>query len=140
MVESLRLLMVARLGFMLTLVVVFLVMTVSCLDYFRLTPSADAVLLPIVILTLSIEKLYMSSIEEGTKTVASLLLATAIVSFCCYLLLGWKSVGLLVLQQPELHFFTLASLIFLGRYTGYRLSELYRFRDLGIVQTKSANP
>ena len=140
LVEPLRLLMVARLGFMLTLVVVFLVMTVSCLDYFRLTPSANAVLLPIVILTLSIEKLYMSTVEEGAKKAASLMLATAIVSFCCYLLLSWKSVGLLVLQLPELHFFTLAALIFFGRYTGYRLAELYRFRDLVMVQASGANP
>ncbi|MBL8854723.1 MAG: hypothetical protein JNK57_12215 [Planctomycetaceae bacterium] len=137
LVEPLRLLMVARLSFMLTLVVIFLVLTVSCLDYFRWTPSADAVLLPIVILTLTIEKIYSSTIEEGAKNTAYLLLATIVVSFCCYLLLGWKSIGLLVLHLPEVHCFTLAVLILLGRYTGYRLTELFRFRDLAFAQVST---
>ena len=31
---------------------------------------------------------------------------------------------------PEVHFFTIAAFILLGRYAGYRLTELWRFRDL----------
>lgn len=138
LVEPLRLLMVARLSFMLTLVVVFLVLTVSYLDYVRLTPSAEAVLLPIVILTLTIEKIYSTTIEDGARNTAQLLMATIVVSFCCYLLLGWKSIGLLVLSLPEVHCFTLAVLILLGRYTGYRLTELFRFRDLAIAPASTS--
>ncbi|MBL8892451.1 MAG: hypothetical protein JNL67_20920 [Planctomycetaceae bacterium] len=138
LVEPLRLLMVARLSFMLTLVVIFLVLTVSCLDYFRWTPSADAVLLPIVILTLTIEKIYSSTIEDGAKITAHLMLATVVVSFCCYLLLSWRSIGSLVLRLPEVHCFTLAVLVLLGRYTGYRLTELFRFRDLVIAPVSTS--
>jgi hypothetical protein len=35
-----------------------------------------------------------------------------------------------VLVNPEAHFFTIALFILLGRYAGYRLTELWRFRDL----------
>lgn len=136
LVEPLRLLMVARLSFMLTAVVVFLVLMVSCLDYFRWTPSADAVLLPIVILTLTIEKMYSSMVEEGPRKTAMLLLSTIVVSACCYLILGWNWIGEWVLQFPEIHCFTLALLIVLGRYTGYRVTELVRFRDLVSVQVR----
>jgi hypothetical protein len=32
---------------------------------------------------------------------------------------------------PEAHLVTIAALVLMGRYTGYRLSELLRFRDFG---------
>lgn len=128
--ERLKLLMVPRLGFMLTLVVVCLVFTISALDYFRLTPSAQAVLLPMVILTMTIERFYLTSEEDGPGFALQLLLGTVLVAFCCYLTLRWRAVGRLVFTFPEIHCFTLAAMVLLGRYTGYRLSELWRFRDL----------
>ena len=140
LVDPLRLLMVPRLGFMLTLVVVFLVFTISVLDYLRLTPSPQAVLLPMVILTMTIERLYLSNVEEGSFTAFQLMLGTVFVSFCCYLTLSWKAVGTIILHYPESHFFTLAALVILGRYTGYRLTELYRFRDLAINDQEVAQP
>ncbi len=140
LVDPLRLLMVPRLGFMLTLVVVFLVFTISVLDYLRLTPSPQAVLLPMVILTMTIERLYLSNVEEGSFTAFQLMLGTVFVSFCCYLTLSWKAVGTIILHYPESHFFTLALLVMLGRYTGYRLTELYRFRDLAINDQEVAQP
>jgi hypothetical protein len=42
----------------------------------------------------------------------------------------WDEVGSTVLVYPEIHFFTIATFILLGRYAGYRLTELWRFRDL----------
>ena len=35
-----------------------------------------------------------------------------------------------MLTYPETHFFTIAVFVVLGRYAGYRLTELWRFRDL----------
>jgi hypothetical protein len=44
--------------------------------------------------------------------------------------LAWKSVGAMILVYPEIHFATLAALVMIGRYNGYRLTELWRFRAL----------
>lgn len=137
--ERLKLLMVPRLGFMLTLIVLFLVFTISVLDHWRLTPSPQAVLLPMVILTMTIERLYVSSAEDGMASTAQLLFNTVIVSLCCYWTLRWDSVGSAVLRFPELHLFTLSALAFLGRYTGYRLSELRRFRSLVLQPSEQYN-
>jgi hypothetical protein len=46
------------------------------------------------------------------------------------MILCWATVGRMLLVHPELHCFTIAALILLGRYSGYRLTELWRFRDL----------
>ena len=55
---------------------------------------------------------------------------TLLVALLCYLVLVSEQVGNLVLTYPETHFFTIAVFIVLGRYAGYRLTELWRFRDL----------
>jgi inner membrane protein involved in colicin E2 resistance len=85
-----------------------------------------------VILTMMIERFYLTSEEDGTRFALQLLAGTAVVAGCCYAVLRWDEVGDFLLTFPELHFFTIAALIMLGRYTGYRLTELWRFRDMVI--------
>ena len=129
--DRLRLLLVPRLSIILTLVVLCIVFSVSLLDYFRFTPSAKAVLLPMVILTMTVERFYVTTEEDGPGFALALLSGTILVAFCCYLVLRWGAVGRMLLAYPEIHLFTVAALIMIGRYTGYRLTELWRFRDFG---------
>jgi hypothetical protein len=131
LLDRLKLLVVPRLGAILTLVVLCIMLIVSVLDYFNLTPSAQAVILPMVILTMTIERFFLTSEEDSTGVAVQRLATTVLVGACCYGVLRWQTVGRLVFTFPELHFFTIAGLILLGRYSGYRLTELWRFRDLG---------
>ena len=126
--DRLKLLLVPRLSVMVTLVVLTMIFGVSLLDYFHLTPTANAVLLPMVILTMTIERFYVTSEEDGVRFAVQLTAATVFLAFCCYLVLRWEQVGELILIYPEFHLFTIASLVLMGRYTGYRMTELWRFR------------
>ncbi|MCI0331708.1 MAG: hypothetical protein L0228_00605 [Planctomycetes bacterium] len=128
--ERLRLLMVPRLSIILTLVILCVVFSVSTFDFMGLTPSAQAVLLPMVILTILIERFHVTVEEDGLMFALKLTVGTLVVAALCYLVLGWEEVGAWVLTYPEVHFFTIAAFILLGRYAGYRLTELWRFRDL----------
>jgi hypothetical protein len=128
--ERLRLLTVPRLSIILTLVVLCVVFGLSLLHYILPAISAQVVLLPMVILTMLIERFHVSMEEDGLVYTVQLAAGTLIVALLCYLVLVWKEVGDLVLQYPEMHFFTIAAFILLGRYAGYRLTELWRFRDL----------
>ena len=74
--------------------------------------------------------LFVTSEEDGMAFAMQLVVGTAVVAACCYLILGWKEIGDLLLTYPELHFFTIAAFIWIGRYSGYRLVELWRFRDM----------
>jgi len=130
LLDHLKLLMVPRLSVILTLVVLCIIFGVSVLDYYHLTPSVQAVLLPMVILTMTIERFYVSSEEDSLRFALRLMAGTVALGFCCYLILRWEDVGQVLLAHPEVHLFTIAALILLGRYTGYRLTELWRFRDL----------
>ena len=129
--DRLKLLLVPRLSVMLTLVVLTMVFGISLLDYLHWTTSTEAVLLPMVILTMTVERYYLTTEEDGPKFAVQLLAGTLLLAFLCYLVLRWDAVGRWLLEYPELHFFTIALLILLGRYTGYRLTELWRFREFG---------
>ena len=130
LLNRLRLLMVPRLSLVLTVVVLTLTLAVSVLDYFGLTPSARAVILPLVILTMMIERFHITTEESGVGRSFKLLGGTLLVTACCFALLRWEELGWLVLAFPEGLLFVAAALILIGRYSGYRLTELWRFRDV----------
>ena len=83
-----------------------------------------------VILTNLVERFYVTSEEDSIFQALRLLLTSVLMALVIYLLLSWPRLGDLLFDYPELHFFTVAALVLMGRYTGYRLTELVRFRDL----------
>lgn len=130
LVGRLQLLMVPRLSIILTTIVLCVVFGVSTLEYLNFTPSANAVLLPMVIVSVLIERFYVTSEEDGVGYAFQLVAGTILVSAVCFFVLGQEKVGKLILIYPEMHLVTIGLFIVIGRYAGYRLVELWRFRDL----------
>ena len=97
----------------------------------RAHPGAQTVLLPMVILTMLVERFYVTTEEDSLHFAVQLLIGTLALAFVVYAILRWQTVGRTLLEYPEIHFFTVVALILVGRYTGYRWTELWRFRDLG---------
>lgn len=128
--ERLRLLAVPRLSIILTIVILCVVFGVSILHYVLPEISTDAVLLPMVILTMLIERFYVTTEEDGLVYTVKLAAGTLMVAALVYAVLAWNRVGNFVLVYPEIHFYTIAIFIALGRYAGYRITELWRFSDL----------
>jgi hypothetical protein len=83
-----------------------------------------------VILTMLIERFYVTTEEDGLMYTVKLAAGTLMVASLVYAILAWNEVGQFVLVYPESHLFTIAVFILLGRYAGYRITELWRFRDL----------
>jgi hypothetical protein len=131
LLDRLHLLMVPRSSIILTIIILLIVFGLSVIQY-MVAPATGvrAVLLPLVILTTLIERYFVTTEEDGTPFAIQLVVGTAVVGACCYLILRWKEVGQILLIYPELHFFTIAAFIWIGRYSGYRLVELWRFRDM----------
>jgi hypothetical protein len=137
LLERLRLLMVPRLSIILTLVILCVVFGYSIMYYFFEGITADAVLLPMVILTILIERFHVTVEEDGLVYALQLAVGTLVVALLCYAVLRWEWIGERILMYPEAHFFTIAAFIALGRYAGYRMTELWRFRDL-VESTETA--
>jgi hypothetical protein len=83
-----------------------------------------------VIMTMTIERMSIVWEERGPADASKQGLGSLLVAATCYLVMGLGMVEHLVFVFPELLFVTLAATLLLGRYTGYRLTELFRFREM----------
>jgi len=135
LLNKLKLLMVARLSVILTMVVLCMILAVSILDYLGLTPSASAVLLPMVILTMMIERFNIAAEEDGHPEAFKMFAGTLAVAICCLFVFRIEEIGRLMLTFPEAQLLNVAALLLIGRYSGYRLTELWRFQDIAQSRT-----
>ena len=129
-----RLQMGPRLGVVLTVLVLCLAAAIAVMHRAGLEPSAAGAMMPLVVLTLIMERFYVSIEENGLGASVRLLAATLAVSAGCWGLLVWPALGRLALAYPEAELIVGAALLAVGRYAGYRLTELWRFRDLAAGQ------
>lgn len=87
-------------------------------------------LFPLVILTGMIERFWLMEEEEGMRSSFWTLFHTVALAGAIALLISWETLRRQFLEGPEAIGVVLAGQFLLGRYTGYRLTELYRFRSL----------
>jgi hypothetical protein len=128
--ERLRLLLVPRLASVLCIVVLLMV-AVSLLSHrLGFETGLSVGLFPMVILTMTIERMSIVWEERGPADAIRQGMGSLLVAAICYLVMGIAAVEHLLFVFPELLLLVLAATLLLGRYTGYRLSELARFREL----------
>jgi hypothetical protein len=128
LLDKLRLLLVPRMSVILTLVIACFTGLALLGNKYGLREFMAVGLLPFVILTMTIERFFVvleeAGIREGVRTAAG---STA-VSVITYGIISWEPLQLTFFVYPELLGGVAAVQILLGRYTGYRLSEVFRFR------------
>ncbi|MFT5540688.1 MAG: hypothetical protein ACI82H_002225 [Alphaproteobacteria bacterium] len=128
--EHLKLLLVPRLA--VVVIVVIGVMALLSLLSFKLgiVQGLSIALFPIVILTMTIERMTVVWDERGPKESLIQAAGSLFVAILCYLVMSNKVIEHLTFVFPELLLLTLALMLLLGRYSGYRLVELMRFKVL----------
>ena len=87
-------------------------------------------LFPIVILTMVIERMSVIWEESGAMAAFNEGLGSLAVASAGYLLMTNVLLNHLIFLFPELLLVLLGVFVALGRYTGYRLTEMVRFRDI----------
>jgi hypothetical protein len=85
---------------------------------------------PIVIIAWTIERMSILWEEEGPREVLIQGLGSLIVAMAAFALMSNPVVGHLSFNFPELNLVVIALIMMIGKYTGYRLLELRRFRAL----------
>jgi len=137
--ERLRLLLVPRLTCVLT-VVVLLMMGISLLSQrLDIEPGLSIALFPMVIISMTIERMSIVWEERGASEAMQEGVGSLIVAAITYLVMGIAWLEHIVFVFPELLLVVLAVTLLTGRYTGYRLLELKRFRTFGRLGDE-ANP
>ena len=128
--DRLRLLLVPRLSVLLTLVIGALLVVALIGSHVGLRQFMAVGLLPIVILTMTIERFFVLVEESGSKNAFLTALGSAAVATLTYEILLWEPLQLTFFVYPELLSVVAAVQILIGRYTGFRLTEIFRFRAL----------
>lgn len=130
----LNLLLVPRLAAMLVVVILLMIAMSVLADSVSLGLGLSVALFPIVILTMTIERMSVTWEENGPADALRQGLGSLFVAILAYLAMSWTLLEHLLFVFPELTLLFLAAMLLLGRYSGYRLSELGRFRDLAVAR------
>jgi hypothetical protein len=127
-----HLLQVPRISLMLSLVISMLVVFVVVSSRLHWPATEYIALFPLIILTSMIERFWTLEEEDGTRASFRTLLMTLAIAGCISLVISRAFVAEHLLRYPETVGRIMAALLLLGRYAGYRLTELYRFRDFAL--------
>jgi hypothetical protein len=125
--SSLNLLLVARIG-TLVIIVIGIISVMSVVGYrLGLMQGLTITFFPMVILAWTVERMSIVWEEDGPYEVLIQGSGSLFVAIVAFLLMDQAITRHLVFNFPELHLVVLALILLIGRYTGYRLSELRRF-------------
>jgi hypothetical protein len=129
--ERLKLLLVPRLASVL-IIVVLLMAVISVISYrLGLHRALSVALFPIVIMTMTVERMSIVWEERGAREALEQGAGSLFVAALAYLVMQIETLRHVIFLYPELLLVILAATVLMGRYTGYRLTELVRFREFG---------
>lgn len=128
--ERLKLLMVPRLAAVLTMVILLMMIVSVIMNHFGIESGLSIALFPMVIITMTIERMSIVWDERGAGDAINQGLGSLLSAALAFLLMSNAYISHLFTVFPELLLVLLAMMLLLGRYTGYRLFELYRFKAL----------
>ncbi len=130
LLDRFHLLLIPRTAVLLTFIIGFLLVVIVVGARTGVAVTGYLALFPLIILTNMVERFWTVEAEDGSWSSFKTLFGTLLVAAAVALALSPDAVGRTVWRFPEALGLVVAVLLLLGRYTGYRLTELYRFRDV----------
>ena len=134
--ERLRLLLIPRLAVILVIVVTLMLIISITTSRLGLDRLLSVSLFPMVILAMTIERMSITWEENGAQDALLQGLGSLIVACFGYMVMTNKHLTYLMFVFPELLLVILGICLWMGQYTGYRLTELIRFRN---IKSSSSN-
>ncbi|MFH1115831.1 MAG: UUP1 family membrane protein [Pseudomonadota bacterium] len=128
--ERLKLLLVPRLAAVLIVVVGLMAILSVMTKALGGNTGLSIALFPMVILTMTIERMSIIVEERGFGEALTSGMGSIICASLAYVVMNVKDIEHLIFVFPELLLVLLAATLLLGRYTGYRLMDLHRFKAL----------
>ena len=126
--EYLKLLMVPRLAAVLIIVIILMAFISVFSHKLGFDRGLSVALFPMVILAMTIERMSLVWEELGASEALIQGFGSLAVAALSYLCMSSRYLEHMIFVFPELLLLVLAATLLLGRYTGYRLTELWRFR------------
>ncbi len=97
---------------------------------FDIKIAQSSVFFPIIIMAWIIERASITWEEDGPKNALTEISYSILVAIIIYFIIANESIRHIMFAFNELNILILAVIMLLGTYTGYRLTELFRFKSL----------
>lgn len=125
-----RLLYIPRMAIVLSIVSLTILCVMLVGAYFNISQLVSISVFPMLIMSTMVEKFVSIQGERGFRQAIVMIGATTLVSIVCYYVVEWSFLKTLIFGHPELIFGFLFADVLLGRWTGLRLMEYVRFREI----------
>ena len=116
-----------RLAIVFTLVALSMAVVVSGIKYFDPRIESSVVLLPTVILTMLVDRIYTVYDESGIRITLVRLFWTIVSAAVSLVILIQSHWGIWLVSYPEVHAITIAAIVLVGLYNGPKLMNLPGF-------------
>lgn len=133
--ERLRLLLVPRLAAVVTIVVLLMTAISIISNEMGIETGLSVSLFPMIIISLVIERMSIVWEERGAGTALREGAGSLFMASLAYVVMGVDELRYWVTVFPECNFIVLGLIVAMGRYTGFRLTELFRFSRINQGET-----
>ena len=128
--DELRLLLVPRLASILTVVIILMIVISILSQNLGLESGLSVALFPMVILTMTIERMCITWDERGAHEAIKSGVGSLVAAVIAFGAMNYAPMQYLMFAFPELLLVLLAIILWFGQYRGYRFLELFRFNAL----------
>ena len=128
--KSFRLLYLPRVAILLTVVAISILVMLAIGGNLKRTGLASVSIFPILIMITLVEKFIAVQIEKGDRAAIALAAETLIISVLGFYLASWEALIHFIVAYPWTILLTIPMNIALGKWTGLRLSEYFRFGEI----------
>lgn len=124
-----RLLYIPKVAIILTVVSLTVLILIGIGAYLDITLSGDTIFVLLIMSTLT-ESFLTVKAEEGWKAALIGIGETVLAALVCVFIVQLSFIQSVILAYPELILITIVVNVFLGKWTGLRLVEYFRFREV----------
>jgi len=130
MLERVRLLHIPRVAIIFSISTLILLLMLAFATFIGVSELATIAVFPMLIMTTLAEKFVSAQSGKGMYAAILLMLETTVVSLICYWVVEWQYLQNLMLSYPEIILLLILVNLGLGRWTGLRVFEYIRFREV----------
>lgn len=128
--DKVELLYIPKVALLLSCLALSFFLVLGLAVYFEASLDLSLTIFPMMVMSSISEKFLSSQSAEGIRSALIAVVETVLVSLIAYAFVDWALIKDNVLAMPELILLPILGTIWLGRFTGLRMSEYIKFRSL----------
>jgi len=128
--DKVELLYIPKVALLLSCLALSFFLVLGLAVYFEASLDLSLTIFPMMVMSSISEKFLSSQSAEGIRSAMIAVVETVLVSLIAYAFVDWALIKDNVLAMPELILLPILGTIWLGRFTGLRMSEYIKFRSL----------